>query len=281
MKELSAKPILRRLFLPKISLQSLIHREDCDESSFRVSDERVQEERTQSENAVDLLTDTRNGLGMRQFVSVLETVQIPTEEHEILVRAMCNKVSQTLSLTSRQREVFQKYIQVSKELSTALQGKAELHSLLTLDDPSIVRGRQAIAPIYSELFLRAVDRRNIASDSASHALSDVFHIARRALQMQNDGFSQISTLPRAPFPQNVTLPSWITSNNNEEEYNESGSIRHLRLDGDTLVEIEALQLPKLIAAYGEFFHYLWNEMKRLHGRKGNIVYEKLSPPWIK
>ena len=33
--------------------------------------------------------------------------------------------------------------------------------------------------------------------------------------------------------------------------------------------------------YGEFFHNLWNQSKTKLGWKGKIIYEKLSPPWLK
>ena len=82
-----------------------------------------------------------------------------------------------------------------------MEGKAEVYCLLSLNDPGIVRGRQAIAPIYSELFLRALDRRKLASDVASHALSDTFCIAMRVLGYENSGHHCRSPLPRAPFRQ--------------------------------------------------------------------------------
>ena len=198
-----------------------------------------------------------------------------------MLDAMYRKLSQTFTLSNEECRVLQEFIQASKKLSTALYGKAEIHCLLSLSKPSIVRGRQAIVLIYSKLSLRAVDRRIIASDSASHALSDVFHIAQRVLEMENNGIPNRTTLPRAPFPQNLTIPTWLTGNRTDIQGNSLHGINRLEIEGTTFESVKQLSLVQLTKVYGEFFHYFWNQSKIKLGWKGKIIYEKLTPPWFK
>ena len=162
--------------------------------------------------------------------SVLRDSDSNSSENQNLVHGMCEKVSQSLALNSSEHRVLQNFLSSTKKLSEIMEGKADVHCLLSLNDPGIVRGMQAIAPIYSELFLRVVDRRKLASDIASHALSDTFHIARRVLELENSGHPCRSPLPRASFPQNVVLPIWLSHETSEQETTTTKNISHLHLD---------------------------------------------------
>jgi len=48
-----------------------------------------------------------------------------------------------------------------------------------------------------------------------------------------------------------------------------------------LVAMESLSTPVLVSIYGDFFNYIWNISKKDRGWKGRIVYEKLTPPWLR
>lgn len=81
-------------------------------------------------------------------------------------------------------------------------------------------GRVPVAPIYSKLFFKAIDSRNIAPDSACHAISDVFHISLQVVEMAKVQHPQSTSLPSAPIPSTINIPSWMNENKN------SGSVEH-------------------------------------------------------
>ena len=105
------------------------------------------------------------------------------KEHETLVDAICNKVLDTLSLGDAEFRILEKFIAASKDLSTALGNRSEVYSLIAIENSSLALEHLVVAPIYSKLLLKAIDTRNIASDSACAALSDAFHLSRRVTEI--------------------------------------------------------------------------------------------------
>ena len=93
-----------------------------------------------------------------------------------------------------------------KDLSIALRNSAEVHSFITIENTSSAVERLVVAIIYSELLLKAVDIRKIASDSTRAALSDAFHVILRVIEIFRARYPRISPLPRIPVPQNIVLP---------------------------------------------------------------------------
>lgn len=75
----------------------------------------------------------------------------------------------------------------------------------------------------------------------------------------------------------MVLLSWFLSGYSYQEPETIG-LKHLNINGEILNSIEELALPKLLAACGKFFHYLWNQIKSVRGWKGIIVYKKMTPP---
>lgn len=255
------------------------------------SEPRNNEQHAQHENE-----EAHPNSGMNQVDSVelqpnpaQSNVNVPTHihitnpeaaTHDRLVAAMCNKLQETLSMNEREVAVLERFIEVAKEMTIIFQERAEIHCFLSLLDPAIVQGRQTIAPIYSKLFLRAIDRRNMAADSTSHAMSDLFSIAKEVIKIGELGHPMNSTLPTTQFPRSLALPRWL-SGLQQNAGPDLQNISHIVLEEANLIAIERLDIQNLLNVYGDFFHYLWNSFKDAKGWKGKIVYEKLTPPWLR
>lgn len=126
---------------------------------------------------------------------------VSDQEHDIFVEVMSKKVADTLSFSTVELRVLEKFICVSKELHNILGTRAGVPSLLSINDPSLVPGRLVIAPVHSKLFLKAVDSRN--TDSACQTESDVFHINPRGAEMAEGYYPQATCLPSASIPSTI------------------------------------------------------------------------------
>jgi len=191
------------------------------------------------------------------------------EMHMKLVDSMLAKVSETLHLDAEEKKLLDQFVLLSNQVDKILSGRGDMHCIIRMVDCRNSPSKNAIAPLFSSVFLPALDRRSIASDSASHALADAFSVAKRAIDI---GWR------KAMFPTQIDVPVWIS--NPREEENPSG-LRNITINNNLLVAIERLSISELISIYGEFFHYLWNICKTARGWRSGIVYGKLTPPWLR
>lgn len=75
-------------------------------------------------------------------------------EHGTLVNAICKKLADTLSLSANEFRILETFITTSKVLSTALGNRAEVHSLIEIENSSLDPERLVVAAVYSKFFSR-------------------------------------------------------------------------------------------------------------------------------
>ena len=76
----------------------------------------------------------------------------PDQERNFLVETTSKNVSNTFSFSTTEFRVLKKFIAGSKELAKICITRAEVHSLLSINDLSLVNGRFIATPIYSKNF---------------------------------------------------------------------------------------------------------------------------------
>ena len=194
---------------------------------------------------------------------------------------MREKIARILKLTRRVVASMDRFLQAAKGVEVMLGTRSDFHCLISLHDNSVVPRRQAIAPIHSKLILRAIDRTNIAAESAIHALSDAFAVCKRVLDIQKTGHPLGNSLPITPFPSRLTLPRWLSKSSNGMPLADPSRIEHICVDDSMYSTLDKLPLPALVRTYGEFFRFLWERDKSDLNWKGKMMYEKLYPPWIR
>ena len=112
-------------------------------------------------------------------------------------------------------------------------------------------------------------------------MSDVFAVCNRVLHIQKTGHPLGNPLPRTPYPSRIILPRWLSEDTNEVSTADASLFEYIRLNDSIFDALDKLSLPSLIQTYGEFFNFLWERAKSVRKWKGKIVYQKLSPPWIR
>ena len=125
-------------------------------------------------------------------------------------------------------------------------------------------------------FLKPIDYLNEASDSACRAISDVFHISRRFMEISKDHHPQATSLPSRPNPSTISIPFRLNENNNAESVGHVQELRHIVLDKTSFRSVQNPSLLTLISVYGEFFLDVWNRAKQDLRWKEKIVYELLT-----
>ena len=203
-----------------------------------------------------------------------------TEEHRMLSESMVEMLAKTLTMTAQERQLLRDFIDAARHLDEAFIGRAETHGILTLLDPSIVDGRQAIAPVHSKILLPAIDRRNIVASSASLALSDCFLVARRVKEIGRSMNASSNAEKDTKFPSDERFPSWLSTDVLPTNRTDDTSVKHVRLNDAVMRGIHQLSLNELSSIYGEFFNHIWNICKKKLAWKGHVTYKKLTPPWL-
>ena len=105
--------------------------------------------------------DVNNGIHVQSSntlgASPLVGDEVVIEEHNRLPDSMVEMRSKTISMTIPERKILDDFITARRNLDHALDGTAQTHGILTLLDPPIVHGRQAVAPFHSKELLLAID----------------------------------------------------------------------------------------------------------------------------
>ena len=126
---------------------------------------------------------------------------------------------------------------MSKELSIALGNRVEFHSLISIENSSLSSERFVVTPIYSRLFLKAVDSHKIAHHSPSAALPDAFHVSRHVIEFDQARHPRISPLPSFPVPQKIVHPEQLNNNKKGSYETRSNESRHIQLSEYALIDI--------------------------------------------
>ena len=169
------------------------------------------------------------------------------EEHETLVDAICKKAEDTLSLANAEFRILEKFIALTKEISTPLGNQAAFPPLITFENSSLATERLTVVPIYSKLFLRAVDTCNIPSNSVCAALSDAYHVSRHVIEIGRIKHPRRSPLPIPLVPLNIVLPKWLKGNKEGRDRRQSDELRHIQIREEALCCVEELTSPQLLS----------------------------------
>ena len=162
------------------------------------------------------------------------------QEHQLLSDAMVHKTAETLSMLSDERDLLANFVRAARNLEVALVGRAEIHGLITLLDPSIDQARLAIAPVYPKLLLSAIDRRNIAASSATIALSDAFQVSLRVKEIGRSNNLASQSSEQGRLPSDEELPQWISNDVNLSNLSMDANDKHCSLDDSVFCAIEQL-----------------------------------------
>ena len=198
-------------------------------------------------------------------------------DYKKIVSGMKKKISDTLSLEPSERMILDRLVSVAHDFDVSMGARAEVHLMITIPDPNPQSTREVVAPVVSKLFLTALDRASMASSSSSQALSDAFTVARRGIMLS----SRASLLVTPPRPK-VSVPEWLdpTSVRTDARCGDD-EMNHLRVNDDVLKAIERLRVNEVMSVYGDFFGQLWLLAKDKFGWKGPILYERLTPNWLR
>lgn len=200
------------------------------------------------------------------------------DDHNRLSYAMVEMISKTLSMTTSERILLDDFILAARNLDLVLDGRAQTHGILTLLDPSIAHGRQAVAPVHSKELLPAIDRRNFAVSSASVALADLFLVACSAKQIGRSKTPSSTVEHASTFPSDERLPSWLNNNAVSIDETQDMSVKHLKHNDAVMRGINQFCLNDLSSVYGDFFNQVWDICKKKLGWKGQVMYKKMTPP---
>ncbi len=90
-----------------------------------------------------------------------------------------------------------------------------------------------------------------------------------------------SNRSESPCP-SMRAPEWI---NVDYEHCTHNVFRLLQLELNDIIlhATEKMNLEQFVSVYGDFFHHAWGggACKQDNGWKGNIVYERLMPQWLR
>ena len=160
-------------------------------------------------------------------------------------------------------------------LDNLFEGCEEVRVLITTKNGDDTTARHMVAPILSMLLLTAMGRRRMTAAFTSQGISDAFSIARRSLNVTKTR----SNGRKAPSP-TINAPEW-TKSGYERPNNDVRSLLQLELNDDVLQAVEKMRVEDIMNVYGKFFYHVWKVCKKENGWKGNIVYEKLTPQWLR
>ena len=105
-----------------------------------------------------------------------------------------------------------------------------------------------------------------------------FHVASKKFGRSNNLASQSSEQGR--LPSDEELPQWVSNDVNLSNLSMDTNVKHCKLYDSVFCAIEQLSLNNMMTVYGPFFQRLWSICQKKLNWKGQIMYKRMTPPWL-